>query len=588
MILLVAVLSAGCAVAPRHPEGVFSFVTIGDNRSGEPIVQPQAYRDCIQQINKLRPRPDFVIIVGDLILGYEQDRELILQEWDEFDRVTAGIQPRVYLVPGNHDIWDEQSYAIYRDRYGVTYYSFDHGGSHFVTLCSEEIGEAGTITGAQLEWLAADLEQHGDAQHIFVFLHRPLWGKHRGMAESGWDTDVHPLLVKYGVEVVYAGHDHEFVNYGVRDGVQYYVTGGGGAGLSAGAFYHFMVTTAGPEDVSSVVVDSKGQVMPHDVVTAEMRAAYAQMSEALQLPAVALPDEGSRIALSTTVKNPFEGAIEVRYEWDTADTAWDVKPKAGTIRIPRGGEAAMEVEATFERDRVMPVPQLQCTVLLDGKEVTKVTTRLQPLVRRRATVARLAKSPVVDGAIAQGEYGAAEITGGFVDYRGLGYPEFDTNFLLAHDGKALYVAIVAQEPDPGSIKTAPRERDDLIWQDDEVELFIDATFDRSTYHQFCVNLDGVQYDAIGGPQHGQWGDLAWSAQWDSKITIGGDGYVMEVAIPYEALGVEPPKPGDRWGLNICRVRQTPTETWPEPMMAAWSIPYANFHVPTHFGEVTFE
>ena len=47
----------------------FTFVTIGDNRADVPIIQPQAYRDCIVEINRLYPQPGIVFIVGDFILG---------------------------------------------------------------------------------------------------------------------------------------------------------------------------------------------------------------------------------------------------------------------------------------------------------------------------------------------------------------------------------------------------------------------------------------------------------------------------------------------------------------------------------------
>jgi len=580
---------AGCQLAPQRAEGVYSFVTLGDNRSGVPIVQPQAYRDIIGQVNRLRPRPEFVVIVGDLILGYVDDRELAVQEWEEFDRVTATFEPPVYLVPGNHDIWDEESYALYKERYGPTYYSFDHGADHFIILSSEEPGEVNTIAGAQLEWLARDLEAHRDAEHTFVFLHRPLWGSHRGMAGSGWGENVHPLLARYGVEAVFAGHDHEFVNYGTRDGVQYYVTGGAGAPTSGiGGFHHFMVTTVAPEGVSSVVIDTEGNVLPDDVVTLEMKEAYMLMSQEVALQGFTLPEEGNRVELSKTVHNPFDSAVELRYEWQTEGTAWRVEPAAGSLTIAPGDEATMKLVVTFDRQRVMPVPELRCTVALEGEKIVDISTRLQPLVRRRTTAVRLERPPVIDGVIGEGEYDDAPVSGDFVDYRGRGYPEFDTRFMVAYDAKALYVAVVAEEPDKEAITVRPRERDGDIWRDDDIELFIDATHDRSTYHHFMVNLEGVQYDAIGGPEHGQFGDAAWDAQWDVAVKVGGAGYVVELAIPHEALGVAPPEPGDTWGLNLCRQRQAPTETWPEAMMAAWSIPYANFHVPTHFGDVTFE
>ena len=591
LCVVLVLAAAGCVtVEPEHPRGVYSFATIGDSRSGTPIVQPQVYLDCIALINGVRPRPSFVVNVGDLILGYtEGDTELTLREWEEFDRVTAGIELPVYLVAGNHDAWDEESHATFIERYGPTYYSFDYMGDHFVVLCSEEPGEEATIAGAQLQWLAEDLEKSKSSIHTFAFLHRPLWGKHRGMAESGWDENVHPLLAKYGVDIVFAGHDHQFVNYGVRDGVQYYVTGGGGASTSGlGGFHHFMVTTVGPTKIQSVVVTAEGEILPHDVVTAEMDEAFGLMSKELTLPGVTLPDDSNEIVLTNTVHNPFGETIEIVYEWDVTGSSWQIEPSLGKLIINAGGEAEMEVTVRFDRDRLMPVPALNVTVSRGGKKLTDVTTRLQPLLRSQGVAARVAQSPVADGVVAEGEYGSAKPNGGFVDYRGLGYPQYDTEFLLAYDDTAIYIAVVAEEPEPDAITLEPRKRDGNVWEDDDVELFIDATFDRSTYHQFIVNLGAVQLDSIGGPGHGQWGDTKWNAEWVAVVKIGQDEYVVEFAIPFEALGVPAPKPGDKWGLNVCRVRQAVSKAYPDPMMAAWSIPYANFHVPTHFGNVTFQ
>jgi len=600
--VLVATL-AGCAreaglrgrTAASPGQAEFTFVTIGDSRSDSPIVQPQAYRDCIKLINKLDPPPAFVINVGDLILGYtDGDEELTKTEWDEFDRVTAGFKPPVRLVPGNHDIWDEASHATFRKRYGPTHYSFDHGDSHFTVLCSEETGEVAKIAGTQLEWLEKDLQQHQQAAHRFVFLHRPLWGKHRGMETSGWDETVHPLLVKYGVDTVYAGHDHQYVNYGVRDGVQYYVTGGGGAGLagggnrSVGGFHHFMITTVAPGKVSSIVVESDGTVQPDTVVTHERIEAYDKLIAAVALAGVELPPQGNRLAVKQTIKNPFPGRLEIRYRWRTQGTGWTMSPAQQVLTIPAGGKTEMQATATFDRSRLMPAPTLEGTALLDGKEITTIEQALQPLVRRSTVAVRLAASPKVDGKIDPGEYGNAPWSGGFVDYRGKGYPKRKSRFVVGYDDRALYIAVEAEENDPGSITVEPRERDGDIWRDDDVEVFIDATLDRKTYHQFSVNLNNNQYDGIGGPTHGQFGDPKWNAKWQSAVKIGEGSFVMEFAIPFKALAVAPPKPGDRWGLNIARQRQATNESQPEPEMSAWSIPYANFHVPSHFGTVTFK
>ena len=577
----------------------FTFTTIGDSRADMPIVQPQAYRDCIAEINRLNPQPAVVINVGDLILGYTEDDpglKLARQEWDEFDRVTRTIRAPVRLVAGNHDVWDVPSYNLYRQRYGKTYYSFNYANSHFVILNSEELDETGNIPvkieGKQFEWLAADLAAHREMAHKFVFLHRPLWGSHRDMDTSGWNQKVHPLLAKYGVDIVFAGHDHQYVNYGIKDSVQYYVTGGGGAGLGGGrevgGFHHFMVTTVDGEKVSSVVVESNGNILPHTVVTAEMAEMWQTFVSALTFPGVEIPEDKHVLAFEKIIKNPLTSVIEVRYAWDTSGTSWSIEPAEGVLRIPAKRQATLGVNARFEPGRTIPVPNITSKVFVDGEHVTEVVSRLQPLMRQNGVAVRLAQAPTIDGAIGQGEYGNAPINSDFVDYRGLGVPEHQTRFMMAYDDKALYVAVIADEDEPQAIAAQPHKRDGDVWRDDDVELFIDATFDRKTYHQFLVNTLAVQADAIGGPGHGDFGDMKWNGKWRAAVEVGGDHFVVEFAIPFETLGVPAPKPGDQWGLNVCRSRQGEGKYSGTTEMGAWSIPYANFHVPSHFGNVTFK
>ena len=77
------------------------------------------------------------------------------------------------------------------------------------------------------------------------------------------------------------------------------------------------------------------------------------------------------------------------------------------------------------------------------------------------------------------------------------------------------------------------------------------------------------------------------------MNVGGEAFVVEFAIPFATLGVPAPKPGDKWGFNICRTRRAkehPKRDGSPRQLTAWSIPYAyaNFHVPSYFGTVTFE
>jgi len=86
-----------------------------------------------------------------------------------------------------------------------------------------------------------------------------------------------------------------------------------------------------------------------------------------------------------------------------------------------------------------------------------------------------------------------------------------------------------------------------VWNDESLELFINANHDHTTYNHFSANLRGDLYDARGGPGCGKFGDKTWNANWRSAAKTFPDHYVMEVAIPYAELGMDSPKSGDLIG-----------------------------------------
>ena len=236
----------------------------------------------------------------------------------------------------------------------------------------------------------------------------------------------------------------------------------------------------------------------------------------------------------------------------------------------------------------MPAPELRATVVLNGRRMMELSSRLQPLVRKRGVAVHVAQPPTLDGAVTAEEYGGAPANRDFVDFKGRSLPIHPCRFVVAYDDRALYVGVVADESEPGGLQNRPWPRDGEIWRDDYLDLFVDATFDKSTYHQFASNIRGDQYDAVGGPDRGTWGEVGWNATWQSAGRIGDGQFSMEFVIPFEALGVAAPEPGETWGLNVCRGR------WPHGKVSgsmertAWSIPYGTFHEPANFGQITFK
>lgn len=575
----------------RNDPDAFQFAIVTDRTGGH---RAGVFPMAVRKLNLLQP--EFVMSVGDLIEGYTEDEAQLREQWAELRGFVDTFEMPFFYVPGNHDISNTVMAQLWRQLFGRRYYAFVYRDVLFLCLDSQDLLEyQGGLGKTQIQWAKAVLAKHPGVRWTCVFMHQPLWAyeeENDRTQEEGWTgfPEVEKALLgrRY---TVFAGHVHHYVKY-IRQNRRYFTlatTGGASAlrGTDFGEFDHAVWVTMTPDGpkLANLMIDG---IHDENVTTEEQYERTRQMMAALTFSGIELRDDADTVTFENTINNPFSGELEVHYAWQTAQTSWSMKPAKGVLKIPAQGQATIRVVAAFDPNRKMPVPLMRSTVLLDGKEIAAFDRALQPLMRRSGVAVRVESAPTIDGTIRQGEYGSAPINGGFVDYRGRGVPEHQTRFQLAYDDQALYVAVIADETEPNAITVQPRQRDGEIWMDDSVELFIDATFDRKSYHQFSTNTRAVQFDGIGGPGHGTFGDAKWSADWQAAAKISSDRYVVEFAIPFKALGVAPPKPGDTWGFNVCRSRQAEGKTSNQSELSAWSIPYANFHVPSHFGNVTFQ
>jgi len=123
----------------------------------------------------------------------------------------------IHTVPGEHDTTDP-TVTEYFNRFGKAsgnkgYYSFDHGGVHFVGLINVlqfKPGGLGTLGADQIAWLTADLKGKSASTPIVVFAHMPLWTIYEPW---GWGTGDAELLMdrlrRFGSVTVLNGHIHQ-------------------------------------------------------------------------------------------------------------------------------------------------------------------------------------------------------------------------------------------------------------------------------------------------------------------------------------------------------------------------------------------
>lgn len=202
--------------APRGEEP-FTFIAYGDNRS-----QPVVHGALIEKV--LDERASFAINTGDLTETGIDD-----QQWQ--NEFFAPALPLMHYLPmwttlGNHDGNHVSYYELFSLPGNESWYRFEYGSVEFFSLNSTEELDP---KSEQYLWLAEALER-STAHWKVVFLHHPAFAcTETRLPGFGPMRDyIVPLLEKYSVDLVLAGHDHLY-GRGEQNGVDYVITGGGGA-----------------------------------------------------------------------------------------------------------------------------------------------------------------------------------------------------------------------------------------------------------------------------------------------------------------------------------------------------------------------
>jgi len=197
------------APSPRS----FTFIHASDPHTSEAsVARLRAARAIVE-----KERPDFVLMSGDLVRDALRVGEAEARGYyDLYTAEVARFPVPVWSVPGNHENFGNERHLslvpathplygkkMYRQRLGPNYYSFDHGGIHFVALDSVDIDDLwyyGHVDAAQLAWLVGDLATVPASTPVVTFNHIPfvtaVW------TMNGFDDEPPaPTLIKVGGKV---------------------------------------------------------------------------------------------------------------------------------------------------------------------------------------------------------------------------------------------------------------------------------------------------------------------------------------------------------------------------------------------------
>jgi predicted MPP superfamily phosphohydrolase len=273
LFFVLALAGLGAAAAAQQAQFPLSanslkFAVIGDNGTGE---RPQ-YEVGEQMATARRRLPfEFVLMLGDNLYGRQNPEDFVTK----FERPYAALLKdgvNFYATLGNHDA--PKPALDYKPFHmdGQRYYTFTRQNARFVIV------DTNLLDNPQLAWLDDTLKGATEPWKIVSF-HHPLYsnaGRHGSNAQLR--VALEPILVKYGVNVVFSGHDHAYERVKPQKGITYFLEGSSGqlrrgdmtpTDETAASFDQdqtFMLLELGQDELTFQTVSRTGQIVDSGVI----------------------------------------------------------------------------------------------------------------------------------------------------------------------------------------------------------------------------------------------------------------------------------------------------------------------------------
>ena len=178
------------------------------------------------------------------------------------------------------------------------------------------------------------------------------------------------------------------------------------------------------------------------------------------------------------------------------------------------------------------------------------------------------KAPKIDGDVKGMEWRKAKWSNPFVDISdsSKGLPHLKTRFKMQWDSNFLYIAAFLEEP---NLWASLKNHDDIIFNDNDLEVFIDANNDGEQYFEIEINAYNTIMDLFmnkpykkGGTYEMQWNTDGMTSAIKlngtlNKNSVVDKGWTIEMAIPFNSLKregrISHPTTGSIWRINFSRV-----------------------------------
>ncbi len=191
----VASSRAHAAEGEAKPQRAFRFVHFGDTHVGHAIPfcsSDEGYPKALKHVHAIKDAPEFILHTGDIITdAFWATKDSSLAQWAVYhDVMNKHCKLPVKYTLGNHDVnfsWDlgdkdtphpGKITALKNLKLESPYYSFDHGGWHFIILDNNQRGGWNGfqhfLDDTQFAWLEKDLAATDPNTPIVVATHAPI------------------------------------------------------------------------------------------------------------------------------------------------------------------------------------------------------------------------------------------------------------------------------------------------------------------------------------------------------------------------------------------------------------------------------
>ena len=168
----------------------------------------------------------------------------------------------------------------------------------------------------------------------------------------------------------------------------------------------------------------------------------------------------------------------------------------------------------------------------------------------------------IDGKLDEFTWAALPRVGRFTDIRRPDNPDAaPTQAALAWDDTNLYAAFTCADPEPWGTMM---QRDQHLWNEEVVEVFLDPDGDGQNYAELEVSPHNIVVDLLIPRQPNRSTDASVAARWNieglrTAVSKHAAGWIVEIAIPWASLGeagvTSAPRVGDRWRVGLYRIER---------------------------------